>query len=68
MTPTFETFPYQSSRPMPGTGDRNSLIDQILKCPIYSSQQYVKPYKEEPSGMFPLKDQEPIIDPIIISP
>ena len=45
-------------------GIRNSLIDRILKCPIYSSQQYVKPYKEEPGGMFPLKDQEPIIDPV----
>ena len=45
-------------------GTRNSLIDMILRCPIYSSQQYVKPYKDQPGGLFPLKDQQPIIDPI----
>jgi site-specific DNA recombinase len=43
-------------------GTRNSLIEGILASPIYSSQQYVKSYKDQPGGLFPLKDQEPIID------
>ncbi len=42
-------------------GTRNSLIELILTCPIYSAQQYVKPYKDQPGGLFPL-DVEPIID------
>ncbi len=40
----------------------NNLIKDILTSPIYSSQQYVKPWKDQPGGLYPLKDQEPIID------
>ncbi|HEY4287795.1 MAG TPA: recombinase family protein [Puia sp.] len=43
-------------------GTRHCLIERILACPIYSSQQYVKAYKDQVGGLFPLKDQEPIID------
>ena len=40
----------------------NSIIELILTCPIYTSHQWVKPYKDQPGGLFPIKDQEPIID------
>jgi site-specific DNA recombinase len=39
-----------------------NLIKDILTSPIYSSQQFVKPWKDQPGGLYPLKDQEPIID------
>ena len=40
----------------------NSALQKVLTCPVYCSHQYVKAYKEQPAGLFPLKDQEPIID------
>jgi site-specific DNA recombinase len=43
-------------------GTRHCLIERILACPVYSSQQHVKSYKDQPGGLFPLRDQEPIID------
>ncbi|HWB27721.1 MAG TPA: recombinase family protein [Chitinophagaceae bacterium] len=42
----------------------NSALKKVLECPIYCSHQWVKAYKEQPAGLFPLKDQEPIIDVI----
>jgi len=50
------------ARDMGLKGTRHCLIERILTCPVYSSQQYVKAYKEQPGGLFPLKDQEPIVD------
>jgi len=50
------------ARDMGLKGTRHCLIERILACPVYSSQQYVKSYKDQPGGLFPLKDQEPIID------
>jgi len=50
------------ARDMGLKGTRHCLIERILACPVYSSQQYVKAYKDQPGGLFPLKDQEPIID------
>jgi hypothetical protein len=50
------------ARDMGLKGSRHCLIERILTCPVYSSQQHVKSYKDEPVGLFPLKDQEPIID------
>jgi len=50
------------ARDMGLKGTRHCLIERILACPVYSSQQYVKAYKDQPGGLFPLKDQEPLID------
>jgi len=50
------------ARDMGLKGTRHCLIERILACPVYSSQQYVKAYKDQPGGLYPLRDQEPIID------
>jgi site-specific DNA recombinase len=50
------------ARDMGLKGTRHCLIERILACPVYSSQQHVKSYKDQPGGLYPLKDQEPIID------
>lgn len=42
----------------------NSALVKVLECPVYCSHQWVKAYKEQPAGLFPLKDQEAIIDVI----
>lgn len=41
----------------------NNAIKSILKNPIYNAQQYVKPYKDLPGGMYPGK-WSPIVDGI----
>lgn len=51
-----------SAKNMGLRGTKHDLIEMILRCPVYSSQQYVKAYKEEPGGLYPIKDQQPIID------
>lgn len=40
----------------------NGRVHEILKHPVYYGYQYVKPYKDLPGGLFPLKNHEPIID------
>jgi len=42
----------------------NDAIHEILKNPLYMGQQWVKAWKNHPGGLFPLKNFEPIIDPI----
>lgn len=39
----------------------NSAIQDILTNPLYKGYQFVKPWKEQPGGLFPLADHEPII-------
>ena len=39
----------------------NNAVHDILKNPLYMSQQYVKAWKDKPGGLYPLKDVEPII-------
>lgn len=39
----------------------SDAIHNILKNPLYKGYQYVKPYKNLPGGLFPLKNFEPII-------
>lgn len=46
-------FPYGS----------HMMIQKVLDNPIYSGQQYVKPWREHPGGLFPALHQ-PIIDVI----
>jgi len=48
------------SQGFPHTG--NSCINRILKNPLYSGFQKVKAWKNNPGGMFPIKNAEPIID------
>lgn len=43
-------------------GTRNSLIELILTCPVYAGMQHVKPFKDQPGGLYPLTDYTPIID------
>lgn len=45
----------------PRTG--NDAIRQLLTNPVYMGHQQVKPYKDMPGGLFPLKDHCNIIDP-----
>ena len=40
----------------------HSSIMKILKNPIYCGYQYVKAWKENPGGLFPMKDHESIVD------
>jgi len=40
----------------------NSAIQDILSNPLYYGYQYVKPWKEEPGGLFPLIDHMAIVD------
>jgi site-specific DNA recombinase len=40
----------------------NGRVQEILKHPVYYGYQHVKPYKDLPGGLFPLKDHQPIID------
>ncbi len=44
------------------TRSGNSAIQDILTNPIYYGYQYVKPWKEELGGLFPLADHTPIVD------
>jgi site-specific DNA recombinase len=46
-------------------GTRHSLIELILACPVYAGMQYVKPYKDQPGGLYPLADHVPIIDLVV---
>lgn len=41
-----------------------SCIQEILSNPLYMSFQQVKPYRDQPGGLFPIKDLSPVIDPI----
>lgn len=40
-----------------------SCIQEILMNPLYMSYQQVKPWKDQPGGLFPIKDLAPIIEP-----
>lgn len=40
----------------------NGRVQEILKLPVYYGYQQVKPYKDLPGGLFPLKNHESIID------
>jgi site-specific DNA recombinase len=40
-----------------------SAIQQILTNPLYMSFQQVKPWRDQPGGLFPIKDLSPIVDP-----
>ncbi|WP_164974155.1 recombinase family protein [Filimonas effusa] len=40
----------------------NSAIQRILSNPVYAGYQNVKPYKELPGGLFPIKEHDCIID------
>jgi hypothetical protein len=46
-------------------GTRHSLIELILACPVYAGMQYVKLYKDQPGGLYPLADHVPIIDLVV---
>jgi site-specific DNA recombinase len=43
-------------------GTKHTLVESILACPVYAGMQYVKPYKDQPGGIYPLADHVPIID------
>lgn len=43
-------------------GTKHTLIESILTCPVYAGMQIVKPYKDQPGGLYPLSDHVPIID------
>jgi site-specific DNA recombinase len=40
----------------------NSSVQLILKNPLYYGHQFVKPYKNQPGGLFPLIEFEPAVD------
>ena len=44
----------------PKTG--NDALHEILKNPLYMGQQYVKAWKNNPGGLYPLKNFQPVID------
>lgn len=39
-----------------------SAIHKILKNPVYAGCQHVKPYKEMPGGLCPIKNHDCIVD------
>lgn len=43
-------------------GTKHTLIDSILACPVYAGMQHVKPFKDQPGGLYPLADHKAIID------
>jgi len=40
----------------------NSYVQDILRNPLYMGYQHVKAWKNNPGGLFPLKDFTPVID------
>ncbi len=53
---------YQHAKQMGLRRRSNSAIQEILSNPLYFGYQQVKPWKEMPGGLFPLKNFTPIID------
>ena len=41
---------------------KNDVVHFILRNPLYMSYQHVKPWKEHPGGLFPIKDLEAIVN------
>jgi len=42
-------------------GTKHTLIEMILACPVYAGMQHIKPFKDQPGGLYPLTDHT-IID------
>ena len=55
---------YDDARTMGLRGTKHTLIESILRCPVYAGMQYVKPFKDQPGGLFTLIDHELVIDPV----